>query len=192
MIASGRVIIKRTWLSGHTGTGKSTFIEQVCARTGYMFIRVGMDSGIERDTFIGIMGLEADENGNNISKFVDGILPQAMQMPCVCCSMNLMLYVQTLYVLQPVLEGGALRLRGWWSSGSPYGLPHIATGNSTGQGDSSGMYAAAVKVQSRAMVNRFSTHIRIDYLPIADEMRLVRNAAPSLSDQVRSISKTSC
>ena len=89
------------------------------------------------------------------------------------------------YVLQPVLEGGALRLL---EDGGRLVHPHMdfhicATGNSTGQGDSSGMYAAAVKVQSRAMVNRFSTHIRIDYLPIADEMRLVRNAAPSLSDQ---------
>ena len=177
---------ENAWLSGHTGTGKSTFIEQVCARTGYMFIRVGMDSGIERDTFIGIMGLEADDNGNNISKFVDGILPQAMQMPCVLLLDELdAVRPDIAYVLQPVLEGGALRLL---EDGGRLVHPHMdfhicATGNSTGQGDSSGMYAAAVKVQSRAMVNRFSTHIRIDYLPIDDEMRLVRNAAPSLSDQ---------
>lgn len=177
---------ENAWFSGHTGTGKSSFVTQVCARTGYMYIRVGMDSGIERDTFVGIMGLEADENGNNISKFVDGILPKAMQMPCVLLLDELdAVRPDIAYVLQPVLEGGALRLL---EDGGRVVNPHMdfhicATGNSTGQGDSSGMYAAAVKVQSRAMVNRFSTHVRIDYLPLADEMALVRNAAPSLSDK---------
>lgn len=177
---------ENAWLSGHTGTGKSTFIEQVCARTGYMLVRVNMDSGIERDTFVGVMGLEADENGNNISKFVDGILPKAMQMPCVLLLDELdAVRPDIAYVLQPVLEGGSLRLL---EDGGRIVHPHMdfhicATGNSTGQGDSSGMYAAAVKVQSRALVNRFATHIRIDYLPITDEMRLVHNAAQSLSGQ---------
>lgn len=176
---------ENAWLSGHTGTGKSTFIEQVCARIGYMLVRVNMDSGIERDTFVGIMGLEADENGNNISSFVDGILPKAMQMPCVLLLDELdAVRPDIAYVLQPVLEGGSLRLL---EDGGRVVNPHMdfhicATGNSTGQGDSSGMYAAAVKVQSRALVNRFSTHIRIKYLDIKDEMTLVSNAAPTLSD----------
>ena len=177
---------ENAWLSGHTGTGKTTFEEQVCARTGYMLIRCNMDSGIERDTFVGVMGLETDDNGNNISKFVDGILPKAMQMPCVLLLDELdAVRPDIAYVLQPVLEGKSLRLL---EDGGRMVHPHMdfhicATGNSTGQGDNSGMYAAAVKVQSRALVNRFATHIRIDYLPLADEMALVRNAAPSLSDK---------
>lgn len=175
---------ENAWLSGHTGTGKTTFEEQVCARTGYMLVRANMDSGIERDTFVGVMGLETDENGNTISKFVDGILPKAMQMPCILLLDELdAVRPDIAYVLQPVLEGKSLRLL---EDGGRMVHPHMdfhicATGNSTGQGDSSGMYAAAVKIQSRALVNRFATHIRIDYLSLADEMALVRNAAPTLS-----------
>ena len=137
MIACGRVIIKRAaWLSGHTGLASLPLSSKYVLVLA-MFIRVGMDSGIERDTFIGIMGLDADDNGNNISKFVDGILPQAMQMPCVLLLDELdAVRPDIAYVLQPVLEGGALRLL---EDGGRLVHPHMdfhicATGNSTGQG----------------------------------------------------------
>jgi hypothetical protein len=44
-----------------------------------------------------------------------------------------------------------------------------------------------VKVQSRASINRFSGFIKVDYLPVADEMQIVRKYAPSVSDNAMAL-----
>lgn len=176
---------ENSWLTGHTGTGKSTFIAQVCAFTGYMMIRVNMDSAIERPDFVGSMAVMTDADGNTVTQFKDGILPKAMQQPCVLLLDEIdAVRADIAYVMQPVLEGQPLRML---EDGGRVVHPHmdfhiVATANTTGAGDSSGMYASAVKVQSRALINRFSTFVDVKYLNIADEMKLVRVAAPSLSD----------
>jgi len=176
---------ENSWLTGHTGTGKSTFIAQVCAFTGYMMIRVNMDSAIERPDFVGSMAVMTDADGNTVTQFKDGILPKAMQQPCVLLLDEIdAVRADIAYVMQPVLEGQPLRML---EDGGRVVHPHmdfhiVATANTTGAGDSSGMYASAVKVQSRALINRFSTFVDVKYLNISDEMKLVRVAAPSLSD----------
>ena len=177
---------ENAWLTGHTGTGKSTFIAQVCAYTGYMMVRVNMDSAIERPDFVGSMAVTTDDDGNTVTRFKDGILPKAMQQPCVLLLDEIdAVRADIAYVMQPVLEGQPLRLL---EDGGRMVHPHpdfhiCATANTTGAGDSSGMYASAVKVQSRALINRFSTFVSVGYLNIADEMALVRNAAPDISDE---------
>ncbi len=176
---------ENSWLTGQTGTGKSTLIAQVCAFTGYMMIRANMDSAIERPDFVGSMAVMTDADGNTVTQFKDGILPKAMQQPCVLLLDEIdAVRADIAYVLQPVLEGQPLRML---EDGGRVVHPHmdfhiVATANTTGSGDSSGMYASAVKVQSRALINRFSTFVDVKYLNIADEMKLVRVAAPSLSD----------
>ena len=172
------------WLTGHTGTGKTTFIAALCAYTKRMMMRANMDSAIERPDFVGAMSVTVDDDGNQITKFVDGFLPKAMQLPVV---MVLDEYdavrADISYVMQPVLEGGSLRLM---EDGGRLVHPHpdfhiVATANTVGCGDSSGMYASAVKVQSRASINRFPVFIKVDYLSALDEMMLVKKFAPQLS-----------
>ena len=183
---------ENAWLTGHTGTGKSTFIAQVCAYTGYMMVRVNMDSAIERPDFVGSMAVMTDDDGNTVTRFKDGILPKAMQQPCVLLLDEIdAVRADIAYVMQPVLEGQGLRLL---EDGGRMVHPHpdfhiVATANTTGAGDSSGMYASAVKVQSRALINRFSTFVSVGYLPIDDEMLLVRNAAPNISDEAMGMIK---
>ena len=177
---------ENAWLTGHTGTGKSTFIAQICAYTGYMMVRVNMDSAIERPDFVGSMAVTTDDDGNTVTRFKDGILPKAMQQPCVLLLDEIdAVRADIAYVMQPVLEGQPLRLL---EDGGRMVHPHpdfhiCATANTTGAGDSSGMYASAVKVQSRALINRFSAFVKVGYLPIEDEVKLVRNAAPDISDE---------
>jgi len=172
------------WLTGHTGTGKTTFIAAVCAYTGRMMMRANMDSAIERPDFVGAMSVTVDDDGNQITKFVEGFLPKAMQLPVVMLLDEYdAIRADISYVMQPVLEGGSLRLM---EDGGRMVHPHpdfhiMATANTVGCGDSSGMYASAVKVQSRASINRFPVFIKVDYLSTSDEMTLVRNFAPHLS-----------
>ena len=166
-----------SWLTGATGTGKSTLVAQMCARVGRPLVRTNMDSAVERPDFVGSMAVVTDDNGNQVTKFKDGILPRAMQSACVLLLDEMdAVRADIAYVLQPVLEGQPLRLL---EDGGRLVHRHpdfqiVATANTTGSGDSTGMYASAVKVQSRAMLNRFSTFIEVDYMSIEDEMEVVR------------------
>ena len=58
---------KNAWLVGHTGTGKSTLVEQVCASTGTMFQRVNFDSEITRFEFVGDKDIVIDDDGNQVT-----------------------------------------------------------------------------------------------------------------------------
>ena len=174
------------WLTGHTGTGKSTFVSQICAYTGRMLARVNMDSGIERPDFVGSVEVTTDDDGVQVTRFKDGVLPKAMQMPCVLLLDEYdAVRPDISYVMQPVLEGEPLRLL---EDGGRMVYPHpdfriMATANTVGSGDSSGMYASAVKVQSRASINRFNTFIKVGYLPVCDEMKIVKKYAPNMSPE---------
>lgn len=174
------------WLTGHTGTGKTTFVMAVCAYTGRMMMRANMDSAVERPDFVGSMSVMVDDDGNQITKFVEGFLPKAMQLPVVMLLDEYdAIRADISYVMQPVLEGGALRLM---EDGGRLVHPHpdfhiMATANTNGCGDSSGMYASAVKVQSRASINRFPVFITVGYMKTSDEMALVKKIVPTLSDQ---------
>jgi cobaltochelatase CobS subunit len=166
---------KRAWLSGHTGTGKSTLVEQVCARLNWPLIRVNFDSDITRMDLVGRDTLTTDAGGKTISRFVDGILPRAMQGP------NWLLLDEidfvrpdVSYVLQRALEGQGMLIT---EDGGRLVRPHpwfriSATGNTKGQGDEFGIYAGA-RPQSLAFINRFNAFIDVEYLPSAEERKLV-------------------
>jgi hypothetical protein len=52
-----------------------------------------------------------------------------------------------------------------------------------GQGDEHGMYQGA-RVQSTALLDRFSVWQKIDYLKPDDRLALIRNRVPALSDEM--------
>ena len=166
----------RCWLHGHTGTGKSTMIEQVCARLGYPLRRVNFDSEITRLDLIG-RDVLTQENGTTVSRFEDGILPQAMQEPCVllCDEMDFV-RPDVAYVAQRVLEadGGLMLTEDAGRVVNPHALFRIfATANTKGQGDEFGMYSGA-RVQSMAFLERFTSWIKVDYMPSEDRAKLMR------------------
>lgn len=179
---------KNAWLVGHTGTGKSTLVEQVCARTQTMFQRVNFDSDITRHQFVGQPDIVVDEDGNQVTTFTDGILPKAMQMPCVLMLDEAdAIRGDIAYVLQPVLEGKSLRLL---EDGGRMVHPHedfviVATANTTGAGDSTGLYSAAVKQQSTAAMNRYNVFINVDYMPVEDEVAMICNIVPDVDKQLQ-------
>ena len=176
---------ERCWLHGHTGTGKTTLIEQVAARLNWPVRVVNFDSEITRMDLIGRDTL-ANEGGVTISKFIDGILPQCMVQPyfIVCDELD---YIRpdVSYVMQRVFEGNGLTLT---EDGGRHIAPHpmfriFATGNTQGQGDDFGMYAGA-RVQSMAMLDRFTAWIAVDYLPAEMRRKLLGTAVPHLEPKM--------
>lgn len=176
---------ERCWLHGHTGTGKTTLIEQVAARLNWPVRVVNFDSEITRMDLIGRDTL-VNDGGTTISKFVDGILPQCMAEPyfIICDEMD---YIRpdVSYVMQRVFEGNGLTIT---EDGGRHVAPHpmfriFATGNTQGQGDDFGMYAGA-RVQSMALLDRFTAWIMVDYLPPEMRRKLLASAVPHLEPKM--------
>lgn len=171
----------RSWIGGPTGSGKSTLVEQACARTGTELYRFNCHKETSTYNLIGKVDVKDGE-----TFFKDGVLPRAMQRPAVLLLDEADAALGDITMaLQPVLEGKSLMIG---EDGARIVNPHpkfriTATGNTYGGGDSTGMYAAGVKMQSRASMNRYGVFINVDYMAPATEMKVVRNVVPNLSDE---------
>ena len=171
----------RSWIGGPTGSGKSTLVEQACARTGTELYRFNCHKETSTYNLIGKVDVKDGE-----TFFKDGVLPRAMQRPSVLLLDEADAALGDITMaLQPVLEGKSLMIG---EDGARIVKPHpkfriTATGNTYGGGDSTGMYAAGVKMQSRASMNRYGVFINVDYMAPATEMKVVRNVVPSMSDE---------
>jgi len=178
----------RCYLHGHTGSGKTTLVEQVAARLCYPFMRLNFDSEITRMDLIGrdVLTTESDEHGNTntVSSFVDGILPQMMQGPYIGCFDEIdFVRPDVSYVMQRVFEGNGLLIT---EDGGRVVKPHrmfrmFATGNTVGQGDEFGMYQGA-RPQSIALLDRFTVWSHIDYMPKHARKKLIAANASRLEE----------
>jgi len=166
---------KNMWLYGHTGTGKTTMLEQVCARLNWPVIRVNLDSGVERIDLLGKTGLKAD-GGATVTTWEDGVIPQAMEMGAFLIIDEIDFgRSEVMYSIQRALEDKGLLLT---EDGGRVVQPHpmfriAATANTRGQGDELGLYHGA-KVHSTALLNRFTTWIDVDYMDKDDEAKLLQ------------------
>ncbi|OQX39555.1 MAG: hypothetical protein B0D91_01325 [Oceanospirillales bacterium LUC14_002_19_P2] len=176
---------KNAWLHGHTGTGKTTLIQQVAARLHWPVRRINFDGDISRFDLVGQTRLEND-NGTTISTYVDGILPQAMQSPTILLLDELDAgRPDVLYALQNALDqgefvitdDGARRIKA-----NPF-FRAVAACNTQGQGDESGLYPGT-RVLSRALLNRFHKFIPIDYMCVEDEQGVLESNVSDLPEMV--------
>lgn len=185
LVMSSLIFNEPMWLTGHTGTGKTTLVEQIAARLNYPVIRINFDSEIGRIDLVGRDKLKANSDGNVISEFLDGILPQALQSPCIliCDEMDFV-HSDVSYVMQRLMEGNGLMLN---EDAGRLVKPHpmfrvIATGNTVGQGDELGLYQGA-RQQSAAFLNRFTSWATVPYLSPEDERKLLKTSEPSIKDE---------
>lgn len=184
---------KRIWLHGHTGTGKTTLIEQVCARLNYPYKRINFDSEISRMDLIGRDVLTTNSEGKVESRFVDGVLPQAMSGPYFILLDEIsFIKPDVSYVIQRPLEpNGVLVIA---EDGGRVVQPHPycrfgAGDNTVGQGDETGVYSGA-RAQSAAFINRFDLFSEIPYLSPAQERDLiVKRVSGIAKDVAQSIAK---
>ena len=181
------------WIWGHTGAGKSSLIEQIAATLKFPLITMSMDGEITRMDLIGQTKL-TEKAGVTITEFVEGVLPNAMQRPCILL-MDEMDFIKgdVAYCLQTVLNSkeGTLNLledAGRIIERHPWSMI-CATANTNGRGDESGRYNYARK-QSGALLNRFTTWMKVDYLTFRDELSLLKRVVPELSkDEAETICK---
>jgi cobaltochelatase CobS subunit len=174
---------QRPWIYGHTGCGKSTLVEQVCAALQWPMLRVNFDSEITRADLIGSMSLIVDPTtGKTVTKFLDGVLPMAVAGPYVLLLDEVdFVRPDVSYVLQRALEGKGVLVN---EDGGRFVPAHpmsriVATANTVGLGDEHGMYQGA-RPQSRALLDRFAPFIHIPYLDAKNERALILKRVPKL------------
>ena len=159
-----------TW--GHKGAGKTELYEQICARTGRPFMRVQHTANTEESHIIGQRVLK-----DGATPFELGPLPLAM--------LNGWLYLADEYdfaapsvtsVYQAVLEGKPLVIK---EADAEQRIikPHpnfrfAATGNTNGSGDETGLYQGT-NLQNSANYDRFGMVIKKEYLPKAEEVKIL-------------------
>ncbi len=173
------------WLRGHTGTGKTTLIEQVYARLQLPLFRLNLDSDITRGELVGREVLKTDTDGNTVSEFVEGIIPMAMQQPCGLLLDEIDASRPDLgFVLQRLTEGkGFMCLEDGGRTIQPHPYFRMfATANTNGRGDETGLYSGT-RALGTAFINRFKPYIEVDYMSQEQEAELLREKAPRLTEQ---------
>lgn len=150
-------------LWGYHGTGKTTALEQYCARTNRPFMRVQHTINTEEAH---IVGQYVVQDGS--THFQLGPLAQAMLNGYTYCADEYDFAMPSvLSVYQPVLEGKPLVIKD-----APPELrvirPHpdfrfVATGNTNGGGDETGLYQGT-NIQNAANYSRFQIVIEVPYM----------------------------
>ncbi len=178
-ILAGYAYNRRVMVTGYHGTGKSTHIEQVGARLNWPTVRVNLDSHISR---IDLLGKDAIvlEDGQQVTKFQDGILPWALQN-------NVALVFDeydagrpdVMFVIQRVLEvSGRLTLLDQNRVIEPHPAFRLfATTNTVGLGDTSGLYHGTQQI-NQGQMDRWSIVSTLNYLPHDQEAEIVSAKIP--------------
>ena len=180
-ILAGFAHNRRVLVQGLHGTGKSTHVEQVAARLNWPCLRVNLDGQLTRLDLVGRDAVVV-EDGLQVTRFQEGILPWALQRPV---ALVLDEYdagrPDVMFVLQRVLEHqGRLTLM----DQSRVVRPHpsfrlMATANTVGLGNLNGLYHGAQRL-NHAQVDRWNVVASLDYLPPAEEIAIVLARVPAL------------
>ena len=175
---------RRVMIQGLHGSGKSTHIEQVASRLNWPCVRINLDSHISR---LDLLGKDAIviEDGKQLTKFVEGILPWAIQ--------NSVALVfdeydagrpDVMFVIQRVLEAeGKLTLldQNRVLTPNPY-FRLFATANTVGLGDTSGLYHGTQQI-NQGQMDRWHIVSTLNYLDPELELKVVLSKVPSLDNK---------
>lgn len=160
---------QNTWLYGQKATGKTTFVQELAARTDRPFFRIQHSKSMEPQDLIGQLQIP---NGNSI--WCDGLLLQAIKTPYAVIlldepTVNPMaceLY-QTMLderYIDVALTGERVYIA--------EGVNVFATDNTSGHGDETGMYDGTMSVNA-AFLDRFAIQIEVGYMSFASEAALL-------------------
>ena len=174
------------YISGPTGNGKSTTVEQACAKNKRALIRVNLNMMTDEDQLIGSKTL------------IDGNV-QVVEGPVIIAMRNgipLLLdeidagSANTLLCLQPILEGKPyyFKLKNELIYPAP-GFTVFATANTKGKGSDDGRYIGT-NVLNEAFLERFAITFNQDYPSATVERKIVMNLMKSLSCEDEQFAET--
>jgi len=176
---------KKVILTGHCGTGKSSLIEQIAARTSQGLMRANLNAQITIGDFVGLWTVKSGE-----TVWVDGILPKAMRE-------GLWLVLEEIDFAEPailsalntVLENnGKLVLK---EKGHEIVRPHenfriFATANTVGAMQGFRSLYQGTNIMNEAFLDRFRCYL-INYLPADEEAKVVSTTVPKMTERVAAV-----
>ncbi|ANY09441.1 AAA family ATPase [Pseudonocardia sp. HH130630-07] len=172
---------RRVLVQGGHGTGKSTHIEQIAARLNWGCVRVNLDGQLGRMDLVGRDAVVV-RDGTAVTEFQEGMLPWALRRPI---ALVLDEYdagrPDVMFVLQRLLErDGTFTLleRNEVIRAHP-GFRLFATANTVGLGNQGGPYHGVQRL-NHAQLDRWNIVARLDHLPPAEEVAVVRARVPRL------------
>ena len=165
------------YISGPTGNGKSTTVEQCCAKNKRPLIRVNLNMMTDEDQLIGSKTLV---DGN--VEVVEGPVLIAMRsgIPLLLDEIDAG-SANTLLCLQPILEGKPFYFKLKNELVYPAeGFTVFATANTKGKGSEDGRYIGT-NVLNEAFLERFAITFNQEYPSAAIERKIVMNLMESYS-----------
>jgi len=155
------------YITGMSGNGKTTMVEQICAASGRDLIRVNITAETDEDDLIGGFRLI-----NGETKFVFGGVVQAMQRGAILLLDEIDLGTERMMCLQPVLEGKGIYVKKIGQFVKPaHGFNVVATANTKGKGESDRF--VGTRCLNEAFMDRFSYWFEQDYADRTVEARII-------------------
>ena len=160
-----------TYITGPTGNGKSTMVEQICAKNKRDLIRINLNTMSDEEQLIGSKTLE---DGN--VTVVEGPVLIAMRTGSVLLLDEIDAgAANTLLCLQPILEGKPYYFKLKNEVITPArGFNIIATANTKGKGSDDGRYIGT-NVLNEAFLERFAVTFEQEYPTRANELKIINN-----------------
>jgi len=157
-----------TFITGLSGNGKTTMVEQACAKTKREYVRVQITPETDEDDLIGGFRLI---NGETV--FAKGPVLKAMEVGAVLLLDEIDRGSNKMMCLQGVLEGKPVLIKKTGQIVHPAtGFNIIATANTKGKGSEDGRFVAATIIDE-AFLERFTITVNQDYPNMAIEKRIV-------------------
>ena len=160
-----------TYITGPTGNGKSTMVEQVCANNKRALIRVNLNMMTDEEQLIGSKTLV---DGN--VEIVEGPVLIAMRTGSILLLDEIDAGgANTLLCLQPILEGKPFyfKLKNELIVPAP-GFNVFATANTKGKGSDDGRYIGT-NILNEAFLERFAVTLNQEYPSSNVEKKIVVN-----------------
>ena len=168
-----------TLITGPSGNGKTSTIQQVCHQERREWFRVNVTVETDEDDLLGGFRLVDGQ-----TKFNYGPMVQAMQRGAIVVLDEVDLASPKIMCIQPILEGKAIFLKktGEWIHPRP-GFNVFATANTKGKGSDDGRFVGT-GVMNEAFLDRFSATIEQDYPPEKTERTILtaKLAASGITD----------
>ena len=166
-------IIKSTlfspmFITGLSGNGKTTMVEQVCAKLKRECFRVNITAETDESDLLGSFGLV---DGNTV--WQDGPVTLALKRGAILLLDEIDLGTEKIMCLQSVLEGKGVMIKKIGQFVHPAtGFNVIATANTKGKGDDNGRFAGT-RILNEAFLDRFDFTYEQDYAPKATEKKIL-------------------